>query len=202
MFGLSGRSARKMADMLYAAGMGLGGDIARKNFLQLSVDTLPHMRFVISAYIFGNLMCQELLKFADKDRVRVLECSRLLTERHLCEISGKMVTSVRVSDFVVWPTELDSIKGSVSEAGASLPDLIRELYLVRRIQMTADMMEGAAEAIDQGGVGLLLPTCRTFILQATGDAAFASNARAVAAFSASIELNWTLLQQRVREVAA
>ncbi len=186
-------------------------NIARHNFLQLPQRSLAYVRFVVGSEIFTNLWCQDSVGLAVSYGASSLEISRLLTEKHLAQLARHFSQQALIADFVVWQEEIDHFtrgpsNPSLADAystGARLPlhDIIRELYVVRSMTMVMDIGKGSAVAVRQSGftLALLMPACRSLILQTTADMERASDERTVAGFAASVLAQWMLLELSVQE---
>src|SRR6185369_2496852 len=177
MSGFFAKSPASVAETLSNISMEVGLNISDHNFLQLPRDSLAYARYATGAQVFSSLICQHLVDTHENDGPRAMEICSLIVERHIAGLSKLKVPMMRVGDIVVWDEEIDSIRryaanpafraANLSAVTLPLSEIVREIYLVRRLQMVKDNMRGAAVVLDQKYplLGGLKPVCSSLIMQ-------------------------------------
>ena len=205
------KSPERITDTLFPVCMEVAMNIARHNFLQLPQRSMAYVRFVVGSGILTNLWCQNSVGLADSYGATSFEISRLMTEKHLAQISRHFSQKAMVADIVVWQEEIDHFTRCPSNpaladaysTGARLPlhDIVRELYVVRSMTMVKDLGKGSAAALQKTGftLALLMPACCSLRRQTTADMDRAGDERIVAGFAASVLANWMFLQTSLQE---
>ncbi len=185
--------------------------MASKNYLQLENPSMAFVRFVIGSEVFVNLICQNAVDIFEEDKLRCAEISKLLTKKHLSLLSQHFSETTTVANFIVWDDELLRISTAPINPALSgvyfrtvqlpLPDLIREIYVIRGTRMMSDLLKGAVVVLKKGNrsLALLMPACSSLIMQTTADEEKAADESIVMGFAMSFLLNWMELHLRVRE---
>ena len=155
----------------------------------------------------------------DKKGFRV---SMLLQDRHLSHLAEKWNPTIRLSDVVVWEEEArqcqrgpfsgsfdqhltaealtDLKEGRLSAVCLPLVEVVRFLYVARGFKWLSDSMEGATQQLARPySSSLLMPVCRTLIMQITGDSARGGD-ETVTHFSVSMVTKWLFLKEAVDKI--
>ncbi len=189
----------------------VGNNLIRQNSLQLPEATWVHNRFANGAFIFSNLLCQDIVKAHDKDTARALSICTRLTQEHLDSAAELGAQRTRIQDLVVWDEEREDIRERPLNSKIAgddwdtivlpLPEILAQLYFVRQPRMTKDMLRGATFAAQKGpgSVALLMPISSTFIMQVTADQEKANDEKTVTGFAVSLITQFMWLDASVKD---
>jgi hypothetical protein len=161
---------------------------------------------------FAELLCEdELCAYDATDKTIALSTCKVLTEQYIAAVGRTQAAPCTISEIIVWSDEAETIQEcpvNPKLAGANfttlqlpLPDIIRELHVVRLARMTTDMLKGATVMAQQGpwSLALLMPACCSLLLQTTADENRAADEKTVTALAASVQPQWMLLHGAVQE---
>lgn len=204
------QSTERLAALLIKPVIEAGDAIALDNFLQFPRDTLAYARFVVGSHILSGLLCDNIFSDAvgEPGRDKVFETTQRLKDMHVSHLTRKWNPTIAITDVVIWEVEANWYRrlpgnpainvADLKSVTLPLADILHHLYVVRGIRFISDFLEGANDQLERPhSIGrLIMPACRTLILQTTNKAADEDN---VLRFTISVVTKWLLLQARVAQ---